>query len=150
MGHAMFYHLTRSALEDTVPMLLGRTLQKGWRVVVRGTDAGRMDWLDERLWLHPEDSFLPHGLAGGPHDADQPVLLTTATDLPAGVHYLMSIDGAEILPEEVRAMERGAILFDGNDPSAVEHARAQWRRLKAEGITAQYWAEDSGRWQQKA
>ena len=150
MGHAMFYHLTRSSLEDTVPMLLGKTLQAGWRVLVRGTDAGRMDWLDEQLWLRPEDSFLPHGRAGGPHDADQPVLLTTGADLPDGVQYLMAIDGARITPDEVRQMERAAIVFDGNDATAVEAARAQWRALTGAGVKAQYWSEDSGRWQKKA
>ena len=150
MGHAMFYHLTRAPLEVTLPMLLGKTLQAGWRVVVRGTDAGRMEWLDERLWLHPEDSFLPHGLAGGPHDADQPVLLTTGTDLPDDVQYLMTVDGAGITPDEVLRMERGAILFDGNDAAAIERARTQWRQLTSAGVKAQYWSEDSGRWQKKA
>ena len=77
MGAAFFYHLTQRPLEATLPMLLTKALQAGWRVAVRGRDAGRMAWLDEKLWLGPEDGFLPHGLAGGAHEADQPVLLTT-------------------------------------------------------------------------
>ena len=77
MGAAFFYHLTQRPLEATLPMLLTKALQAGWRVAVRGRDAGQMAWLDEKLWLGPEDGFLPHGLAGGAHEADQPVLLTT-------------------------------------------------------------------------
>ena len=50
MTQAMFYHLTRSPLEAALPMLLARSLESGWHVVVRGTDAGRLDWLDQRLW----------------------------------------------------------------------------------------------------
>ena len=38
MGVAYFYHLTRQPLEVTLPMLLGKSLAAGWRVVVRGTD----------------------------------------------------------------------------------------------------------------
>ena len=42
------------------------------------------------------------------------------------------------------------VLFDGNDPAAVEAARGQWRRLTGAGAKAQYWAEAGGRWQKKA
>ena len=73
MGVAYFYHLTRRPLEETLAMLLGNSLGAGWRVAVRGTDGARLAWLDERLWLGAEDGFLPHGLEGGEHDADQPV-----------------------------------------------------------------------------
>lgn len=75
MGAAYFYHLTQKPLEATLPMLLGKALGAGWRVAVRGTDAARMEWLDQKLWLGAEEGFLPHGLAGGAHDAAQPVLL---------------------------------------------------------------------------
>ena len=100
MGQAMFYHLTRSPLEAALPMLLARSLESGWHVVVRGTDAGRLDWLDQRLWTAGEESFLPHGLSGGPHDALQPILLTAGREAPNGAQCLMALDGAEVSPEE--------------------------------------------------
>ena len=149
MGAANFYHVTHSAVESVVENLLGRALGQGWRVELRGREAGRMGWFDQKLWLGRDDGFLPHGLAGGPHDALQPVLLTTA---PAAgeFHALMSIDGAEVSPDETGARERVWILFDGNDPAAVDHARGQWRALTGAGVSAQYWSEESGRWQMKA
>ena len=150
MGAAFFYHLTQKPLEVTLPMLLGKALGAGWRVAVRGTDAARMDWLDQKLWLGPEDGFLPHGLAGGPHDAVQPVLLTVAKEAANDPHCLMTVDGAEVAPEEVQALERVCVLFDGNDPEAVEVARGQWRSLTGAGCSAQYWSEASGRWEKKA
>ncbi|TNF18879.1 MAG: DNA polymerase III subunit chi [Rhodobacteraceae bacterium] len=149
MGAAYFYHLTRRPLEVTLPVLLDKARGAGWRVAVRGGDAGRLDWLDEKLWLDPEDGFLPHGLAGGPHDALQPILLTTGA---AGndPQCLMTIDGAEVSPAEVQALERVCVLFDGNDPQAVDTARGQWRALTGAGCAAQYWSEESGRWEKKA
>jgi DNA polymerase-3 subunit chi len=150
MGAAFFYHLTRKPLEVTLPMLLGKALGAGWRVAVRGTDAARLDWLDQKLWLGPEDGFLPHGLAGGPHDAAQPVLLTMAKEAANSPHCLMTVDGAEVAPDEVQALERVCVLFDGNDPAAVEVARGQWRSLTGAGCSAQYWSEESGRWEKKA
>ncbi len=149
MGAVYFYHLTRSRLEAALPMLLERALGAGWRVAVRGPDAGRLRWLDEQLWLRPEDGFLAHGIEGGPHDALQPVLLTTGP-VPEGCACLMAFDGAEVEAGEVAATERACILFDGNDPAAVERARGQWKVLTGAGLAAQYWSEEGGRWQKKA
>ena len=150
MGAAYFYHLTRKPLEATLPTLLEKALGAGWRVAVRGTDGARMDWLDQKLWLGADDGFLPHGVSGGPHDAAQPVLLTTASQAANAPHCVMTVDGATIAPDEVQALERVCVLFDGNDPVAVEAARDQWRTLTGAGCSAQYWSEESGRWEKKA
>ena len=150
MGAAYFYHLTRAPLEVTLPVLLGKARQAGWRVVVRGADRGRLEWLDEKLWLGPDETFLPHGLAGGPHDGDQPVLLTTGSDAANAPDCLMTVDGAEVSADEVQSLERVCILFDGNDASAVQQARGQWKSLTEQGCAAQYWSQDSGRWEKKA
>lgn len=149
MGAAYFYHLTQHPLERTLPILLGKSLQAGWRVAVRGADEGRLNWLDEKLWLGPEDAFLPHGLAGGPYDALQPVLLTSG-DAANDPQCLMSVDGAEVSVGEVNALERTCILFDGHDPEAVSRARVQWKALTSAGCAAQYWSEEAGRWEKKA
>ncbi|MCM2561209.1 DNA polymerase III subunit chi [Lutimaribacter sp. EGI FJ00015] len=150
MGAAFFYHLTRGPLEQALPMLLERSLANGWRVVVRGTDPARLDWLDQKLWLGPEERFLPHGVAGGPHDALQPVLLTCAAQAPNDPACLMAVDGADVRPDEVQRLERVCILFDGHDPEAVQAARGQWKTLTEAGCAAQYWSEESGRWEKKA
>lgn len=149
MGAAFFYHLTRQPLEVTLPMLLGKARGAGWRVAVRGRDMARLTWLDEKLWLGPDDGFLPHGVSGGPHDAMQPILLTTdaAANTP---ECLMTIDGAEATAEEVTCLQRVCVLFDGNDPDAVQVARGQWKALTDAGCAAQYWSEETGRWEKKA
>jgi DNA polymerase-3 subunit chi len=150
MGAAFFYHLTRKPLEVTLPMLLDKARGAGWRVAVRGREAARMDWLDEKLWLGPEDGFLPHGRAGQPHEGEQPILLTTEAALPNEATCVMTVDGAEVSPEEVQALERVCVLFDGNDEAAVQVARDQWKALTGAGCQAQYWSEASGRWEKKA
>lgn len=150
MGAAYFYHLTRKPLEVTLPLLLGKARAAGWRVAVRGTQAERLRWLDEKLWLGPEEEFLPHGLAGGAHDARQPILLTTSSEAANTPHCVMSIDGADVVPDEVGGLERVCVLFDGNDDAALTHARTQWKALTGAGCAAQYWSEASGRWEKMA
>jgi len=149
MGAAYFYHLTQNPLEVALPQLLGRARAAGWRVAVRGRDAARLDWLDRQLWLGSEEGFLPHGLSGGPHDAAQPVLLTTGTAAndPA---CLMTVDGAAVAADEVQRLQRVCVIFDGNDGTALQTARGQWKALTDAGCAAQYWSEESGRWEMKA
>ncbi len=150
MGAAYFYHLTRRPLEATLPVLLDKALAAGWRIAVRGTDTAALAGLDAALWMGPEEAFLPHGLAGGPHDADQPILLTTLASAPNAARCVMAVHGADVTADEVAALDRVCILFDGQDPDAVSHARNQWRALTGAGCAAQYWSEESGRWEKKA
>src|SRR5690606_554841 len=147
---ARFYHLQRSAPEAVLAMLSERSLQAGWQVVIRGRDPERLDHLDRRLWLGADETFLPHGLAGGPHDADQPVLLTRDAAMPNGAQCLIAFDMAEVTAAECAGLARLCIVFDGMDEAAVALARDQWRVLTAAGVAAQYWSEEDGRWTMKA
>ncbi|NBD28410.1 MAG: DNA polymerase III subunit chi [Alphaproteobacteria bacterium] len=150
MGAAYFYHLTTQPLERVLPMLLGKAREAGWCIEVRGVEATRMEALDAALWLGPEEGFLPHGLAGGDHDADQPILLTTGQGAANAPTCVMSVDGAEVSPEEVQAMARVCVIFDGHDGAAVQVARDQWKGLTSSGCAAQYWSQENGRWEKKA
>ncbi|MEO1681491.1 MAG: DNA polymerase III subunit chi [Pseudomonadota bacterium] len=151
MGDVLFYHLTRSPLPQALAMLLEKCLERGWRVAVRVPAAETLDRLDAQLWLGPEERFLPHGIAGGPHDARQPVLLTLG-DAPAAnaPDVLMSVEGAGLEAAELAGLSRACVLFDGADGAQLERARSQWKALTAAGAVAQYWSEESGRWQMKA
>lgn len=150
MAQVMFYHLTQRRLETVLSDLIGRALSRDWRVVVQGRDPARLARLDEALWTSSDDSFLPHGLAGGDHDAAQPVLLTLDDTALNGAHCLMSVDSAPFDPAQAAGYERTCILFDGLDEAALSYARGQWRQIKQAGIGAQYWSEESGRWEMKA
>jgi DNA polymerase III subunit chi len=150
MGTVMFYQLLRSAPEDTLAVNAPRALGQGWRVMVRGTDPAALDRLDAALWLAGgEDSFLPHGREGGPQDAAQPVLLGLGGPVN-GAKVLALVDGAGATEAEITAMERVWVLFDGNDPDRLQAARGQWKAMTSAGHAAQYWSEESGRWEKKA
>lgn len=149
MGIAVFYHLTRSSPLDTLATILPRALAAGWRVMLRGTDAQALERLDQALWTAgPPDSFLPHGLQGGAHDADQPVLLGTGA-IGNAANTLVLLDKADTTPAEAAPLDRVWVLFDAADDSAMSAARALWTKLTAAGQHAQYWSEESGRWQLK-
>ena len=149
MGTAMFYHLTRSTPAQTLAMILPRAMAQGWRVMVRGTNPAALDRLDAQLWQGPDDGFLPHGMAGGGFDADQPILLGTGA-IGNAAQALVLLDGADTAPDEALELERVWALFDGADDAAVAQARGLWTTLTAAGMPAQYWSEESGKWEKKA
>jgi len=142
---AVFYHHTRSAIEDTLRTVLRRAMGQGWRVMIRSPDADMLSVLDAALWLGDETEFLPHGLAGGPHDADQPVLLGSGT-VGNGAQGLVLLDGAVSEAREAEGLSRVWVLFDGADEQALTRARGLWRLLPV----AEYWSEETGRWEKKA
>ncbi len=148
MAVIMFYHLTRTTEEQTLRVLLDRAAKQGWPVMIRGTDRAALERLDARLWQHPADDFLPHGLEGG-QDADQPVLLGLGA-IGNAARGLILLESAEVSATELPALERVWILFDGNDAGRVSYAREQWKALTAAGLAAQYWSEESGKWEKKA
>src|SRR5579859_2245178 len=90
-----FYHLERTGLDQALPELLEKTLQRGWKAIVRSTSADRLEHLDGWRWSYRDESFLAHGLASEANAARQPVLLTTENDNPNGADALFLIDGAE-------------------------------------------------------
>ncbi|ODN69606.1 DNA polymerase III subunit chi [Methylobrevis pamukkalensis] len=149
MAEVLFFHLERQPLEAVLPVLLARSLERGWKVVVQAGSRERIEALDTHLWTFADDSFLPHGLAGGDYAADQPVLLTTGDDNPNGAAVRFLIDRAA--PPDLAPYIRGVFVFDGNDPEAVAEARAQWKIQKAAGHDLTYWQQnDRGGWDKKA
>ncbi len=149
MTDILFYHLTESRMEDALPPLLDKSIERGWRVVVQTSSDERRDFLDAHLWTFRDDSFLPHGTDAADHVDRQPVLITAepANANSATVRFL--VDGAE--PPPVSGYERVVFLFDGYDQSQLEAARSHWKRLKGEGHTLTYWQQNNdGRWVKKA
>jgi DNA polymerase-3 subunit chi len=62
----------------------------------------------------------------------------------------MLVDGARAAPEAMMAFARTCLMFDGADSAAVEAARSDWKAVTAAGLAAKYWAQEDGRWVQKA
>lgn len=150
MAEVLFYHLTAMPLEQVLPGLVEKALARGWRVLVRCGSEETIDALDTRLWTFRDDAFVPHGRAGREHANRQPVCLTRQEENPNGAQVLMLVDGARVPPDAVRDFERTCLIFDGGDAARLEEARQDWREATSAGLKATYWAQDGGRWVQRA
>jgi DNA polymerase-3 subunit chi len=152
MTEIWFYHLQRRSLDDVLPGLLERALQRGWRAVVQGASEERVAALDEHLWTYSDESFLPHGSAREGDPEMQPIFLTVGPENPNRATVRFLIEGAEVAPilERNDGYERLMLLFDGNDADALAAARAQWAELKGCGHVLSYWQQtEDGRWEKR-
>jgi DNA polymerase-3 subunit chi len=149
MTEVLFYHLERRPLEQVLPILLEKTLERGWRAVVQTSSEERTEALSNALWTWREEAFLPHGTARDGHAGDQPVWLTHDTDAPNAATVRFFVDGARL--DQLDGLDRAVFMFDGRDIEAVEDARAQWKQVSAAGHDVTYWQQDEqGRWHKKA
>jgi len=149
LPEVLFYHLTESRLEEALPPLIERSLQRGWRVVVQTGSDERRDALDQLLWTYRDESFLPHGTEVADHPDMQPVLLCSSYSNANGADIRFLVDAAD--PPALDEYERVVFMFDGHDQEQLEAARRHWKRLKDTGTTMTYWQQTSDRrWVQKA
>jgi DNA polymerase-3 subunit chi len=143
-----FYHLERTGLDQALPELLEKTLQRRWRAIVRSSAAERIDHLDGWLWSYRDESFLPHAPADEPGAARQPILLTTGFENPNNADALFLVDGAE--PGDLAGYQRCIVIFDGADDGQLSNARAQFRAAQAGGHAVSYWKQQARGWEKQA
>lgn len=149
MADILFYHLTESSLEDALPGLLEKTLQRGWRAVIQTGSDERRDGLDAHLWSFRDDSFLAHGVDRDAHAEHQPVVLTTGDGNANGAAVRFVVDGAKA--PDASPYERMVFMFDGHDAAQLEEARAQWKVQRAAGHAVTYWQQTpERRWEKKS
>ena len=144
-----FYHLQRRPLEWALPLLLEKTLERGWRAVVMARSKERVEALNGLLWTYSKDGFLPHGSSGDPYPGQHPVWLTETDENPNGATVLFLTGGAE--SAKVDQYDLCCELFDGNADDAVTAARVRWKRYLESAHALTYWRQsDNGGWKKKA
>ena len=150
MTEVRFYHLTQRRLEDALPVMLERTVNRdGRRAVVVMRSPERLEALNVHLWTYDDRGFLPHGGRGDGFAEDQPIWLTVDDENPNGAKALFLTDGAE--SERLPDYDLVCELFDGNDAAAVDAARGRWKLYKDAGHDLTYWQQtDSGGWSKQA
>jgi len=149
MTEVRFYHLQRRTLEQALPKILEKVLERNWRAVVLAGSAERVDALNQHLWTYDQNSFLPHGAARDGFADQQPVWLTAEDENPNGATVLVTVDGS--VSDRMGGYDLVCDLFDGNDEEAVFAARDRWKLCKAAGHALTYWQQNErGGWDKRA
>lgn len=153
MTEIRFYHLQRTRLEETLPVILERCHARGERALVMAGSPERVEALAAHLWTYRPDSFLPHGTAKDGEAGAQPIYLTASTENPAGnpnrAEVLILSDGAS--HPGIGDFRLACELFDGQDEEAVAAARQRWQGYKEAGHALVYFQQNqAGKWEEKA
>jgi len=149
MSEILFYHLTHSTLEQTLPGLVERSLSRGWNVVLQASTDERLEGLDDLLWTWKDESFIGHSSQRDGNEALQPVWLTVGDDNPNSAAIRFLVESAQL--SDTSPYERVVYMFDGLDNEAVEQARNCWKQHKGNGDSVSYWQQSqNGGWEQKA
>ena len=143
MTEIRFYHLTRKSLEQALPELLEKTLERGWRAVVMAGSPERVEALTQYLWTYNTNKFLPHGNAKDGNAEMQPVWLTPDDERPNEAEILFLTDGAE--SEKLSDYQRVCEVFIG-DENNVAAARKRWAAYKTAGHDLSYWQQGDKGW----
>jgi len=146
MAQVDFYQLGGTPAEQVIGSLADKVLANDGRLLVVASDEAFLVRLDRMLWDQCPTSFLPHGAAGGADDARQPILLSTSPDAPNLARNMLIADGE--WRDAALTYDRSFYLFDS---STLEGARLAWKLLAGrEGVERRYWAQDGGKWVNKA
>ena len=150
MTEVLFYHLQNMSLENVLPPLLEKSLERGWRVVVQSTSQERAEALDAHLWTYRDDSFLPHATARAGDCAR--TSRSSCRQRRAIRTAPMSASWSTTLRcrRTADSYERVVLVFNGEDDEALAAARQAWKDCKSRGFEVTYWQPDErGRWQRR-
>jgi len=143
-----FYHLESATVEGLLPGLLQKTLQRGWRALVKLPEA-KLTAMDEYLWTFQDGSFLPHGRDDEPLTDMQPVTLTSGAEKAQNHQAVFLIDGADI--SDMGGVERCMIMINGRSEEDIARERRRWKALKdTDAILSYYQQNERGGWDKKA
>jgi DNA polymerase-3 subunit chi len=141
-----FYQLAGTPAEQVIASLAEKILGTDGRLLVVAGDEAYLARLDRMLWDQGPTSFLPHAIAGGADDARQPILLSTSPDAPNLARNMLIADGE--WRDAALTYDRSFYLFDS---STLDGARLAWKFLAGrDGVERRYWAQEDGRWVNKA
>ena len=136
-----FYQLSDEGAPATAALLARKVREGDARLLVVGTKAVLQD-VSKALWEAAPEHYLANGMAGGTHDARQPILLSESVEAANGAAFLLIADGRWRDPGQ--GFERVFYLFDD---ATIAEARATWKALgESDAGERHFWKRANGRW----
>ena len=145
-----FYQLGNASVNDAVLMLVKKAHCTGNKMLIFCPNSAAAA-IDDALWSHDQNSWLPHGLNAAP--GAELASVWVCSDMisnPIDANYVMLLHGSE--PDSWSEFERGFVVFDGKSDAELHQARSQWQKWKSLSETElTYFAQTAGGgWKKKA
>jgi DNA polymerase-3 subunit chi len=138
-----FYQLLKTPLEKTLPKLLEKAYEAGFRCLVVCDSPEQRDYLNSVLWTYSPSSFLPHGIEGDPNR--HPIWLALESANRNNATLIVITSG--IIPNNLAEFDRCLDLFNGHDPLMTQKARERYKIYASQGHNLTFWQQtDQGTW----
>ena len=137
-----FYQLSESTADAALALIAHATLGVDERLLVVSGDDAQFARISDTLWARTAETFLAHGLSGGPHDDRQPILLSDQLEARNDARFVAFADG--LWRDGADDFVRVFLLFNA---SSLDSARGVWRMLgERDGVERRFWKQEAGKW----
>ncbi len=145
-----FYQLSKTPVEEALPVLLEKILSANGRAIVLCKDKKLLKNLDEALWSVGGTRFIPHGTEAEDFKEQQPIFLTPTNDNPNNAKFLVHI--GVISDDNYKDFEKTLMIFNQADMSETQSARDLWKKLKSDDTNElKYFKQnEKGGWEEAA
>ncbi|ABK45171.1 DNA polymerase III, chi subunit [Magnetococcus marinus MC-1] len=143
-----FYQLATDSRERALLKILNKVYGMGLRVCIVVEDRQQAQGLDEHLWRHPPDSFLPHATSVDPFPEAQPILISEQPVDPNGATVVVMLTP---VPLENLDQFDTVVDFVPDDPQAKRASRLRYKHYKDAQCQMEYWIQTpKGQWERAA
>lgn len=143
-----FYHLEKMGFEEAAVLILEKAYERGNKVLIRLDNASFCDSLNQTLWTHNPDSFIPHGVEKDGFSEEQPIFITHKKEYNPNEADILVVYNPKDIPL-VDGFSRVLIFFNGLDEDALKDARFIWRNFSDGTNELHYWQKEETGWKEK-
>ena len=104
---------------------------QGRKVYIEAAGQSEAQDMDKRLWTFADGSFVPHAVAGGPDQAQEPVLISAQPGNPNSAEVLILLHPRD--PMASRDFSMAILLIPAEDGPELDACRDLYAKLREAG-----------------
>ena len=137
MTEITFVEVTASRMEIRACEIAERIYAEGGRLQIIAIDEEQAARLDDLLWTHKPDNFVPHSLwKGMDSESDQPVVITNRKEPVPGITSLLTMDYCPVTMVQQFSKVIHVVVVDNQE--RLEASRRYWTLLKNAGFSLKH------------
>ncbi|MGD9270611.1 MAG: DNA polymerase III subunit chi, partial [Syntrophobacterales bacterium] len=137
MAEITFVEVTGSRMEMRACEIAEQSYAQGQRLQIIALDEEQAARLDDLLWTHKPDNFIPHGIwKSMDSESDQPVVITTRKEQVPGIAFLLTMDYCPV--EMVQQFSKVIHVVVVDNQERLEASRRYWTLLKDAGFSLKH------------
>ncbi|MBF0137580.1 MAG: DNA polymerase III subunit chi [Magnetococcus sp. DMHC-1] len=145
-----FYQAAGGEFFQLIARLATKAVERGLRLFIVAANPEHAQLLDQHLWCHPENSFLPHGLESEPNPELQPILIGTTPNDQNGATVLIVANSLPLSNPGQFDLVVDFAFASNLDPRNHLASRQRYSHYRNLGCTMEYWVQSpAGGWEKK-